>query len=230
MQHIFFYFDDSGQLHRNDKAGRFVYAGYVFIGRDELNDAKRKYKSINRVTKQATGRTDEIKAYGLLPKYKRFLYNSMRSYQSLSVSVDISRLYERVLCNKKSICRYKDYALKRIIKAKLIELIRLKKILPCEDTILDISIDEQLTASNGHYSLKESVFEELRNGIVNYDYEKNYPPIFTSNLDVRVAYCVSSVNYMIQASDILANRIWSSYIANNPKWRDIPNHTALTLP
>ncbi len=72
--------------------------------------------------------------------------------------------------------------------------------------------------------------EELRYGIVNFDYGIKHQHIFDANVKVNIEYCDSSCNYMIQASDILANRIWASYMTGNKDLRKIENHTTLTFP
>ena len=227
---IFFFFDDSGTLHKNEPSGFFIYAGYVFSSREDLETAKRKYIHANREIKKATGKTGELKAAVLDATHKRALFNSVRKFDSLSATVDIKRVYDYILADKKSICRYKDYVLKRIIKNKLQDLIR-KRVLCREDDIdLFIYIDEQLTATNGYYDLRDSIKEELQHGIVNFNYGVIHPNIFSGNVNVYIEYCESRNNYLIQASDIIANRIWTSYRVDNPKLRDIPNHTALTFP
>lgn len=118
-QEVIFFFDDSGVLHKNELSGYFVYAGYVFTNKKDLDSAKRKYINANKKLKKALKRTDELKAATLETKHKRSLYNSVKEYDSVAVVVDISRLYDYVLADKKSICRYKDYILKRCIKNKL---------------------------------------------------------------------------------------------------------------
>ena len=49
MQEVIFFFDDSGVFHKNAPGHHFVYAGYVFTDRDELNDAKIINRHINRL-------------------------------------------------------------------------------------------------------------------------------------------------------------------------------------
>ena len=154
----------------------------------------------------------------------------MREFESLSAAVEIKRVYDYILADKKSICRYKDYVLKICIKNKLQDLIR-KGILHRDDDIdIFVYIDEQLTATNGYYDLRDSIREELRHGIVNFNYGVVHPNVFTRNVNVYIEYCESKSNYLIQASDIIANRIWTSYQVHNPHLREIPNHTALTFP
>lgn len=230
QQEVIFCVDDSGVLHKNEPSGYFVYAGFVFTDRKTLNSAKRKYIHANKALKEALGRTDELKAANLKPKQKRSLFNSVKEYDSIAAVVEISRVYDHILADKKSICRYKDYALKRCVKNKLERLLVDGAISKDKDVKLSIYIDEQLTATNGYYDLRDSIMEELQYGIVNFNYGIRHPHLFDANVTVDIQYCDSSQNYMIQASDILANRIWTSYRTDNRKLRLIDNLSILTLP
>lgn len=229
-QEVIFFFDDSGVLHKNEPSGYFIYAGYVFTDRSMLEAAKRKYISANKKLKKALNRSDELKAANLEAKHKRALFNSVREYDSVDAVVDISRVYDHILEDKKSICRYKDYVLKRCVTNKLKCLEADGTISRSEDITISIYIDEQLTATNGYYDLRDSIMEELKYGIVNFDYGSRYPHLFDANVTVNIQYCDSSKNYMIQASDILANRIWTSYRTKNQNLRQIDHHTSLTFP
>ena len=227
---VFFFFDDSGVLHRNEATGYFVYAGYVFIGREELETAKRKYIRANKAIKRAMNFTGELKAAGLNISHKRSLYNVIREYESVSAEVNVRSVYDYILNDKKSICRYKDYILKLCIKSKLSDLIKRNRLSAEQDIEIFVNIDEQLTATNGYYDLRSSIREELRYGIVNWNYGVRHPNIFHGDVQVFISYCESKNNYLIQASDIIANRIWTSYRLDNPNLRDIPNHLSLTFP
>lgn len=229
-QEVIFFFDDSGVLHKNEPSGYFVYAGYVFSNRKDLEAARRKYIHANKMLKNSLNRIDELKAANLAPKHKRSLYNSVKEYDSVAVVVDISRVYDYILSDKKSICRYKDYILKRCVKNKLRTLITNGKISTHDDIILSIYIDEQLTATNGYYDLRDSIAEELMYGIVNFDYGIKHPHLFDSKVVVNIHYCDSKTNYMVQASDILANRIWTSYRTSNANLRLKDNQILLTFP
>lgn len=230
MQELYFYFDDSGVLHKSNSVQKFVYAGYVFQSKQEMDRAKRRYKSLVKSIGQSLGRTDELKSYGLAQKYKRALYNVMRSEESLAAVIDISRVYDRILSTSKAICRYKDYVLKLTIKEKIKCLLDQQRVSPNEDIRLHIFIDEQLTATDGIYGLAESIKEEFQHGISNYNYGLFHSPLFRKNVFVDVQYCESKNNYMIQACDILANRIFTSYRDGQPLRRRIPNHVILTFP
>lgn len=227
---IYFFFDDSGVLSKNEPSKHFVYAGYVFQSREDLDVAKRKYIHANKMLRRAYGLEGELKAAILDAPQKRSLFNSTRAYESLSVEVDISRVYDYILNSKKSICRYKDYVLKRCVKSKLQDFIRRGILSRADDVCIRIYIDEQLTATNGYYDLRDSISEELQYGIINFDYGVTHQNVFTGKVAVEIKYCDSKTNYLIQASDILANRIWTSYRVGNAALRNIPNHTALTFP
>lgn len=67
---VIFFFDDSGVFHKNEPSGYFVYAGYVFVNREDLELAKRKYIHANKALKKALGVSGELKASKLHPKYR----------------------------------------------------------------------------------------------------------------------------------------------------------------
>ena len=92
-------------------------------------------------------------------------------------------------------------------------------------------IDQQHTSTDGYYTLSESISEELNHGIHNFNYGIFFAPLFKAPVKVSISFCDSSHNYLIQASDILANRIFTAYNYNLPKLtKDIPFHTHLDLP
>lgn len=230
MQEIFIYIDDSGVLHCNSKNRYFVYAGYIFLSNEDKNIARRKYKSLSKKIRLNKGIKGELKACNIGKRNKNALYKVLKNYESLSVTVDIGKIYDRILKDKHSIVRYKDYAMKRIIKEKIKALISKNKINVDEDVTISLFIDNQNIATNGYYNLKGSIYEELKNGIRNFDYGMIHESIFKGDVNVNVRYCDSKIDYLIQASDILANRIFNSYEKNIEKLREIPNHKNLTLP
>ena len=231
MQEVYFFFDDSGVFHANEKSGFFVYAGYVFTSRKELDEAKRRYTSVNKTLKKALEFEGELKAAKLENKYRRALFNSMKGCHCVSCAVNLSKIYKNIINDKHARCRYKDYIIKRCVKAKLHQLIACGEILANESIHIHLNIDEQLTSSDGFYSLKDSITEELQHGIINFDYGTFFEPTFSKDVTVNLKYCESSKNYMIQASDIFANRIWSSYKNGRQGLREgIGKHLHLTLP
>lgn len=230
MRDIYFYFDDSGVLHKNANSKYFVYAGLIFLNAQEKNKMKRLYYNVNKQIKKNANVCDELKGCNLERKHKESLYRVIKYVESMGLTVDIERVYEEILSGKKSIHRYKDYVLKLLIKKKLESLIEKGIISPEEDVNIKIFVDEQATATDGFYSLRDSVFEELKKGINNHNYGRFYKPVFTGKVEVSVSYCDSKNNYLIQASDILANRIWTSFKKDIEEMRKIPNHLCLRLP
>lgn len=230
MQSLYFYFDDSGILHSTNAVGKFVYAGYAFRSKDDSDSAKRRYRTLVNRLHLALKRSDELKASTLTPKYKNKLFKVMGSADKLAVVVDIAKVYPSILRDTKSICRYKDFILKLLVKEQILQYLQDGLVSADEDIVLNINIDEQLTATDGIYGLAASVKEELQHGICNYNYGTFYEPIFNSNVDVNVRYWESKNNYMIQAADILANRIFASFRDDKPDLRKIKSLKLLTLP
>ena len=230
MQQVYFYFDDSGVLHKNAPCKYFVYAGYVFSDKKKMENAKRIYRSVNLQIKEGKGIQGELKAAHLKNSNKNALFACIKNEDSVGLSVLIPRVYDHILCNKKSIYRYKDYVLKRIVKSKLSQMIYEGTIDPNQDIDIKIYVDEQATATDGFYSLRDSIYEEIKKGISNFDYGTFREPLFHSEVIVSVEYCDSSRHYLIQASDILANRIYSSFVQNKPSLREIPNHHCVHFP
>ena len=116
------------------------------------------------------------------------------------------------------------------MKKKIHELINLGKLNKDAPLRIRLYIDEQLTGTDGYYDLRDSISEELEHGVVGFDYSRQIAKTINAKVQVEITYCDSAKNYLIQASDILANRIWTSYRTNNPELRDLPALSILTLP
>jgi len=207
-----------------------VYAGYVFYGKDEVDSARRKYKNALDAIKTVAPTCTEYKASNLTKNYKRSLHNAIKSYYSLSIAVNLCDIYKHIISDKKTRFRYKDYIIKCGVKSFLSQAIESKRISPDDDITLYIYIDEQYTVTNGYYSLSNSIMEELQHGVSNFDYGSHHKSLFNSRVKVNLHYCDSKHNYLIQASDILANRILASYSCNKPGLRKIIHHEHLTFP
>lgn len=228
MQEIYFYLDDSGVLHPNSHEQFFVYAGYVFLSHKEKDRALCDYR---RATRQVNPTSDiELKAHGAKGKTKRYLNSILQNYESLGCVVDKHRVYTNIIKDKKSIHRYKDYCLKRIAKAKLLEMISRKIIDPNLPTTLRFFIDNQPTSTDGIYNLRESIREEFAAGIQNFDYGVFYEPIFHNDLIVTTSFCDSRTQPLIQASDILANSIFIQRNYNPRIKHNHQHHTEILLP
>lgn len=228
VQQIYFYIDDSGVLHKNEDF--FIYAGYVFLNAEEKDIAYRKYKKLSDNIRDSLRLSGELKSAQLFPKHKRSLFNILKREHSLAAYVHNKNIYDNIMNNKKSRHRYKDYILKRAIKERVIKLIQLGYINDKEHVSLNIHIDEQLTASDGYYDLEGTIYEELVNGIYNFDYNTFHHPILLGGAKIKIKFLDSEDNYLIQASDGLANRLRASFVLDNPKLRRKPNHCDLHFP
>ncbi len=232
-QNISVYLDDSGVFSQNSGHNYFIYAGYLFLNNDDRIAAKESFKSVSLSIKRELGMAmeDELKAAGLKIKHKRSLYNSVKRFDSLSATVKLDEIKQAIMDNKLSIHRYKDYVLKRMIKAKIESLIAAGKIDNSQPVWLRIYIDQQHTSTNGYYKLSDSIREELIHGIRNFDYGIFYSPILFADFKLNIEFCDSAKNYLIQASDILANRLWYGRNFDRPKlYTNIPSHKDILLP
>ncbi|MCB7152136.1 DUF3800 domain-containing protein [Lactiplantibacillus plantarum] len=230
MKTVWFFLDDSGVLHNRAQNKIFVYAGYSFIDKEEKEDAKRRYRDLSHKIHDGAHIHGEVKASKLGRKDKAKLYRVMKRENSLAATVKISDVYNSILGDKRSIHRYKDYVMKRIIKKQIKKYIDNEELDPDEDLKINIFLDEQATSTNGIYTLEDSIYEELAEGIQNFDYGNFYHPIIRGNVEVSVKFCDSSCNFLIQSADILANRIWTSYMIEKREMRDLTNHIWLHLP
>ncbi|MER2111151.1 MAG: DUF3800 domain-containing protein [Solibacillus isronensis] len=228
MQELHIYIDDSGVFHKNNKY--FVYAGYVFLSASEKEVAKRKYKKLVTQIKKAENIEGELKGCNLPRKHKRALFNVFKEYESFFVVVTNEDVRESIMEVPKSRHRFKDYVLKRIIKEKVKYFIRNNKIDPYKPLRINMCVDQQLTASDGYYDLKSSIIEELVTGVSNFNYQMTFNPILFGGLEINLTFCDSSSNYLIQASDIFANRVHASLVLNKPDLRRKKNNTNLYLP
>ena len=73
----------------------FVYAGYVFVGdTDKEKREKDKYRKLCEDIKDVNEYPGELKACFLKNKHKRALVKVLSMYESISCSVDISRVHQ----------------------------------------------------------------------------------------------------------------------------------------
>ncbi len=227
-QELFIYLDDSGTLHANAAGEFFIYAGYIFLSKKEKDAALSKYRAaVRRLNKTPE---KEFKAYGARGKDKRYLVSLLKECESFSCVVDKRRVYGSIMSYKKSIHRYKDYCIKRAAKAKLMDLINRKKIDPNLPIVLRFFIDNQPTSTDGIYNLRESIREEFSAGIANFDYGTFHRPLFNSDVTVYTQFCDSRNSPLIQASDMLANCIFTKYNYRPELKHNHINHTEISLP
>lgn len=123
-----------------------------------------------------------------------------------AVIVDQKKLRDEVFDSKKRKQRYLDYALKRGVKAGIVDALRLQNIATRDADAVSVVVDEHSTSTDGKYNLAESIDEELRCGMFNPTWQKFYPPVFGTWLPrIPVSYVDSSKVAMVRAADVTAN-------------------------
>lgn len=223
IQTVFINIDDSGKLVYTEKVS--IYAGVVFTSKEEKDKFITQYRSIveglkcKYCKKEISKCTNnllcpELKHNMLKPKHNRQLMNYIKKYSILGCVINNDKVYPNIKANRASKGRFLDYAIKLLIKQTIKGLIKEKRIDQNKPINLIINIDEQTTKTNGYYNLRDGILEELKYGIINYNYGFINKPIVNSDLEVTVHYQKSDKNYLIQASDLIAGTIRSLYLRN----------------
>ena len=216
--------DDSGKLTRNEDYA--IFAGILFRNNSEKAKFVNRYKSIVKDIKcnycdqnanSCNKDCPEIKGIIISKSDRRRVLNIGKEYFTFGVVIFNKDVFPQILADPLSKGRYTEYAQRRIVKRCISRLISDGSIDPNLPVYLHIGIDEMPTKTNGYYSLKDGLTEELRYGIINYNYEKRFTPILHNDLKIDVIYYDSRHNYSIQFSDILANSIRRSFV-RNPNW------------
>lgn len=222
-QIIYINIDDSGKLVSTEKVS--IYAGLVFTSKIEKDKFITQYKSIvqnikckycntNILTCTNNKSCPEIKHNMLKPKHRRQLMNYIKKYSILCCIINNEKIYSNIKENTASRGRFLDYALKLLVKQTIKGLIKEGKINPYNSIRLILNIDEQTTKTNGYYSLKDGIIEELKYGIINYNYGSFHTPIVFSDLEVNICYQKSEKSYLIQAADLTAGSVRKLYLNN----------------
>ena len=126
-----------------------------------------------------------------------------KKHKTFCIVINNDQVYDNIKSSKASKGRFIEYNQKILVKDIMKGLISEKVIDSKKKVKLVLNIDQQTTKSNGYYSLKEGIYEELVHGIISFNYGKKYPPIL-KELDVTVNYIDSRKSIMIQASDMIA--------------------------
>ena len=142
---------------------------------------------------------------------RRRIFNLIKNEYNYGVFIDNSKVYDFIMNDKASRGRFCDYAQKRIIKEIVVYSIKNKKIDPKKPLKLYIKIDEAKTKSNGYYSLKDSIYEELVNGIINFDYSKAHKQVLDNELVIKLKTYDSKYNLGIQSADIISHYLHSKF-------------------
>ncbi|WP_033161294.1 DUF3800 domain-containing protein [[Mycoplasma] collis] len=205
-QSLYFYLDDSGVLHKNSKDNYFVYAGYLFLSREKVQQAKNIYVTNEKQIKNNYPLAKEIKASIVKPKHKKFLSQILKEkeFYKIAIIVDFRKFTSVDILDKASINRFKDYIIKILIKNTVKKLMKLKLISDKLFSILNINIDNQSIKSNGYYELNDLILAEL-SGTFSTNF--NFPILKKDKISLNLWYQDSERNILIRASDFIANTL-----------------------
>ena len=220
QQELYINLDDSGKLTPKEKIS--VYGGLIFLSKKEKDKFITQYKSIVTDIKckycmhkeECNQKCPEIKNTNILPSDKRRIMNYLKKYTIVALIIKNYNVYKHIINNKAAKGRFLDYSIRIMIKEIIKLLIKQSKINPEKPLKIIINIDEQTTKSNGYYNLKEGLIEELKYGIVNFNYALAIKPVLNSELEIKLTYQNSSKSIVVQASDLLAGTIRRIAIAN----------------
>jgi hypothetical protein len=216
---IFVYSDESGVFDKvhNDI---FVFGGLIFLSKEERDTAARKYsKAEGNICKSAKYlKGKEAKACFLSNNDKGKLFRSLNSFIKFGVIINQANVYDRIFFNKKSKQRFLDYAYKIAVKSCLESLISDRVINPSDKYNMYFNVDEHSTATNGIYELHETLEEEFKYGIYNYDFGVFRKPIFPNLNELKVSFCDSKTKPLIRAADIISNKIYHKAVTNDYKY------------
>lgn len=221
VQEIYINLDDSGKLTSKEKIS--VYGGIVFLSKMEKDKFITQYRSIINdikcgycISKENCNHIcPEIKNTNVKSNDKRRIMNYIKKYYVVGLIINNEDVYSHIKENKAAKGRFIDYALRRLIKEIIISLIKLKNIDPYIPLKIIINIDQQSTKSNGYYNLKDGLVEELKYGIVNFNYSTKIKPVIFSELEIKLSYQNSRKSYVVQAADLLAGTIRKKVLENN---------------
>lgn len=233
-QTIYINIDDSGKLVNSEKVS--IYAGLVFTSKKEKDKFITQYRSIvesikckyckeNIIKCSANKACPELKHNMLKPKHNRQLMNYIKKYSILCCIINNDNVFSRIKSDTASRGRFLDYSLKLLIKQTVKGLIKENRINPNLPVRLVINIDEQTTKTNGYYNLHDSIIEELKYGIFNYNYGFFNTPIINSSLEVTVCYQKSEKSFLIQASDLVAGTVRKLYLNNIDNFLEFSKRT-----
>ena len=212
-QEIYINLDDSGKL--TPKEVLSTYGGLVFLSKHEKDKFITQYRSIINDIKckyciakdNCNNKCPEIKNTNIKNSDKRRIMNYIKKYYLIALVIENNQVYDHIKLNKAAKGRFIDYSLRRLIKEIIKTLIKCNTINKNKSLRIVINIDQQSTKNNGYYNLHDGLIEELKYGIVNYNYANNITPIIFADLEIKISYQDSGKSYVIQAADLLAGTI-----------------------
>lgn len=226
-QKIYIYLDDSGKIVKHEQYA--IYAGLLFLDKNESLKFKKKYEAVRNDIwkKQEYQNLEELKGSNLKKKDRIRLLKLIKQQSKVCLIINNYKINKQdILTNADSKGRFRDYAIKRLIRKIFEQLILNKKLNPYMPTTLILSIDQETSKSNGKYSLKDGIYEEIKKGVINFDYGFTKKPLLHSDFNVQTISYNSKENTLIQSADILSNDIRRCLLEE----RDILSDLTLRLP
>ena len=211
---LFVFSDESGVFDRQHN-DIYVFAGLILLSSESKEEWSRKYSAAERRIRISGKyrRDQELKASLVSNSEKLDLYKSLNGCHKFAVVIRQQKLLGSIFESKKDKQRYLDYAYKIGVRRAMEQLVGEGLVNPSEVENMYFFVDEHTTATNGRYELKEAREREFKNGTYNYNWDKFFPPLFTSINSVNLEYCNSANKLLVRAADVVANRVF--YLARN---------------
>lgn len=229
--HLYIYCDESGVFDKKHN-NFYVMSGYIFLSQGETSIAAAKYSSVEKNIRKIKRipKEQEIKASFLRKdfKSKRRLLNSLNDYTRFAIIIKLQEVIEKIYDHKKDKQRFQDYAFSRGIKEILLKLKNNEILNLDEIENITVNFDNRPIASSGKYDLKTSLLKELRDGKFNINWDWFIPGILKNLKKIKLNYLNSENNYLIRASDIVANSVWHKALLE-PSLKDLKDNKALYI-
>ncbi len=211
---IFVYSDESGVLDKVHNS-TYVFGGLVFLSKNDKDLACRKYSAAESCVRKNGGYSleAEVKASNVKHKEKYSLYRATNRFYKFGAIINQDRVLDSIMQNKKSKQRFLDYVYKIGLKRLLEKLIRERIINPSEVENIYLYVDEHTTATNGIYELRETIEEEFKVGMYNWNFRIFHPPLFPNLKGISLQYCNSATVTLVRAADVVANHIYHDALA-----------------
>ena len=211
---LFVYSDESGvfDVVHNDF---YVYAGLIFLSKEERDEATRKYVAAERTIAKRYPPDFELKASNISNNDKGKLFRSLNKYHRFGVVINENNVHKQIFASKKTKQRYLDYAYKIGLKNALQQIIKAGEITPELVEHLYVFVDEHTTATDGRYELREGLEQEFKDGTFNAQYDVFFPPILPAMKSVQLNHCNSEKKILIRSADVIANKIYHHAVTGN---------------
>lgn len=228
---IFVYSDESGVFDVvHNKI--YVFGGLVFLSKEDKDVETRKYISVENQIKNSEGLSSNIEAKAnlLSNKSKNKIFRSLNNCEKFGVVIKQEDVHSNIFTSKYHKQRFLDFAYKLAIKRKLESLIRKGKINPQTVDNIYFYVDEHTIATDGKYTLTDSLLQEFKHGVYTASFSTFKPPIFPNLKSLKVTYCNSRKTPLVRAADIVANKLYYLSISDKLYEFHKPNFNIIKLP